>query len=101
MTDRPMPEKKACKSCEAQIYWAHIVKKDGTPGKMPFDVEPVPTGTHRLVGRMSTFKDKPVMDLHATYVPFQERPAALEAGTRLRLSHFATCPNADHHRSGS
>lgn len=100
MTEKVMPEKKACRSCDAPIYWVHIVKKDGKPGRMPFDVEPAPNGTHRLVGRMSTFNNRPVMDLHATFVPLPEREEMIKAGVRLRLSHFATCPQAEQHRRG-
>jgi hypothetical protein len=29
-----------CKSCGAEIIWANMTKKDGTPGKMPFDKDP-------------------------------------------------------------
>jgi hypothetical protein len=91
-----VPEAK-CKSCDATIIWAHVKKKDGTPGKMPFDPEPRDDGTHRMTMR----EEDGVAIVHAFWVAPKARPAVMAEGSNLRTSHFATCPNADDHRRKS
>lgn len=93
-TTQQQGDVRQCKSCGANIYWAHVTKKDGTPGKMPFDVTPQDNGTHKLFKRSVNGK----LEIHAEWVGARERKAHLSAGGLLRTSHFATCPQADQHR---
>jgi hypothetical protein len=85
-----------CKSCDADIIWALIKKKDGNPGRMPFDPEPTENGTHRMTIR----EEEGRVIVCAFWVAGKARPKELSEGTNLRTSHFATCPNADQHRRG-
>lgn len=78
-------ERRACGSCDAPIIWASTVK--GRP--MPVDAEPDPDGNILLHAR-------PGRGPLAEVVPAGQD--GLIAGEQLRLSHFATCPNADQHR---
>ncbi len=67
-----------CRSCGAAILWCKTEK-----GKaMPVDAEPSENGNVMLVGDV------------AKYV----KPGETLPGIALHLSHFATCPNAAHHR---
>lgn len=93
---RPHADKIAlCKSCQAPIYWALVTKRDGTEGRMPFDVdEPTDhSGSHQL--NWNTKRER----IWAKYVAPDLRAKAKELGLMLRKSHFSTCPNADEHRS--
>lgn len=87
-----------CRSCDAEIMWAKIVKKDGTEGNMPFDPDPVDDGTHMVTesDEEDRFGD-PVM--RAEWIDPSMRQVTLEEGNLLYQSHFRTCPNADDHRS--
>lgn len=86
-----------CSSCSAAIEWA--VTEKGK--RMPVDAEPVEGGTillqHFHVG------EPPVA--HVTTADERDELAvqARNRGDTLRLfvSHFATCPNADQHRSAA
>lgn len=69
-----------CRSCGAAIYWATT----GTGRQMPVDVKPVENGNVAL-----TWNGKRIS---AVYVAGAAHPGV------LRLSHFATCPNAKQHR---
>jgi hypothetical protein len=77
-----------CKSCDQEIIWAAITKKDGTPGKMPFDKEPNEKGFYCL----SRSADGKVT---ARYIAKGEE---WPPGGKHRTSHFATCPEAEKHR---
>jgi hypothetical protein len=83
-----------CKSCGATIIWAHVTKKDGSPGKMPFDPEPREDGTHRMTVREVDGR----AEVKAFWVAAKARDGFLADGGNLRTSHFATCPNAEQHR---
>jgi hypothetical protein len=69
----------ACRSCGAPIRWVITVNDK----RMPVDDEPVPDGNVLLDGDRATVID-----------PGQ---LLLDDPPRF-VSHFATCPNADHHR---
>jgi hypothetical protein len=89
---------RACSSCQAPIFWVQLLdergnrirREDGKGWKsMPVDAQPdAAKGNvviwHRegqgIVGRV----------LHRGEPP--------PPGTKLRTSHFATCPNANSHR---
>jgi hypothetical protein len=77
-----------CKSCDAEIIWAHMIRKDGTPGKMPFDKEPNEKGFYCL-SRGADGK------IHAAYM---KKGEPFPLGGKPRTSHFYTCPNAEQHR---
>jgi hypothetical protein len=67
----------ACRSCGAEIRWAHTEKS----GKLaPFDAEPVADGAWIIEHGEAR---------HA---------GMLEVDAPKFTSHFATCPNADDHR---
>lgn len=72
----------SCRSCGAPIEWALT-----TAGKrMPLDLEPAPQGNL-------------VLDDDGVVWAVAAAPVALLAKKPpLRQSHFATCPNANHHR---
>lgn len=64
------------KSCSALILWAEIIKRDGSPGRIPLDVR----------GAVQVYKLN-------------------EDGTAQRakgyyVTHFATCPDANDFSSG-
>lgn len=76
-----------CRSCGAPIVWARSV----TTGRaLPVDADPTPTGNLRLTpghdGRPRAEVTGPPSLLDT------------EDGDRY-VSHFATCPNADDHRT--
>ena len=73
-----------CTSCGAPIRWFnHAVS--GKPS--PLDPEPVEGGNCVIDERQGTY----------TVLP-RGGEAFVEAGTPRFRSHFATCPNARHHR---
>ena len=78
--NQPVP----CKSCRRLVYWAH------TPAgkRMPVDAEPSEGG--RLVLTYSRRANRLLVE--------QLQPAKHEATRRRYLSHFVTCPHADHFR---
>lgn len=67
--------------CGARIVFA---RSDTTGRIMPLDATPVPIGTWRLT-----------RDLFNQVVAFSSKPGP---GEMLRVSHFATCPNASEFR---
>lgn len=70
------PTPSSCSSCGAPIEWA--VTEHGK--RIPLDLEPTPTGNLVVVDGIAR-----------TLKPTGE-------GWTLRVSHFATCPNAGVHR---
>lgn len=73
-----------CRSCGAAIIWAETANGK----RMPVDAEPViPKGLFVLTEQ--TDRSMP---------PLATSAASLSV-PRLFQSHFATCPNADEHRS--
>lgn len=85
-----------CRSCKASIYWAQLVDEQGEFARneengrikaIPVDVEPVQNGNIVLADRQGT--------IVARYLRAGETPPM---GGRLRVSHFASCPNAKQHR---
>jgi hypothetical protein len=76
----------ACRSCGADIIWARTERGS----KMPLDAEPVTEGQHRFVLR----------DRSSSEGPLAIAAWGLDPKTDPHyVSHFATCPNADQHRS--
>lgn len=74
-----------CRSCDAEIEWA-FTENDK---RMPLDVPARDGGNLVVVSRRaSEYGMTPIV----RYV---------KAGEGDRVSHFATCPNASQHRSGS
>jgi len=72
-----------CNSCKAQIRW--LITTRGL--KMPVDVQPSLFGNLQIdEGIVSVLSD-------------QEATIARRNGVNLYVSHFATCPNAEEHRS--
>ncbi len=72
-----------CSSCKAKVIWCVTVNGK----KMPVDVEPVVNGNIVLRKR----GDKTM----ALYIG---KNTQQREGEALYVSHFATCPNARHHR---
>lgn len=71
-----------CDSCSEPIYWVYTDERE----RMPIDVEPVEHGNLLL----SPANVPPSV----TVVSKAGRPP----GTKLYVSHFATCRHADQHR---
>jgi hypothetical protein len=77
-----------CRSCEAEIVWVKMV----VSGKnMPLDADPDPEHGNIIV-------TKEGYGIPLTSLTGPSRDAAKRCGVELRVSHFATCPNADQHR---
>lgn len=78
----------SCQSCGARIIWA------ATPAgkRVPLDAFPQDEGTIALV---KGNKEMP----EATFLKKHEAEVARDAGRRLFVSHFSTCPNASLHRN--
>jgi hypothetical protein len=74
-----------CSSCSARIVWADTA----SGARMPVDAEPVPDGnlvlTYPTPGRALAL----IVDPAQTTIDDPPR----------YVSHFATCPNADQHRT--
>lgn len=75
-----------CRSCDADIIWG-VTEKDK---RMPVDADPVEGGSFALVNEEVNGK---------TIVRAVWRTRAPEGTTEFHASHFATCPNAEQHRS--
>lgn len=69
-----------CRSCGATVLWCF---QRNSKRWMPVDVEPVPTGNIRVFG-----------DGLMVVLKGDELEQYREAGMKLHLSHFATCPEA-------
>lgn len=76
------PDVSACRSCGAEILWAHT--RDGK--RIPLDAVPSPAGNVYL-NESATFA-------RASVLSGALLEAARSAGEKLRTSHFATCPQA-------
>jgi hypothetical protein len=75
-----------CRSCRAPIWWC----RTPTGRSIPVDPEPVSQG-NLVVGERTAYAGRAARVLRSG-----EEPA--EGETR-HVSHFATCPDADRHRS--
>lgn len=81
----------SCRSCGARIIWALTP----TGKRMPIDAEPVDGGNiilHQPVERGGS----PT----CTVVGKRVQPSLFGDDGPRHTSHFATCPNASHHRKG-
>ncbi|MGH9001955.1 MAG: hypothetical protein ACRDYV_02390 [Acidimicrobiia bacterium] len=76
----PQPRQDRCRSCGAPVLW---VRMAGTGRWMPLDQDPDPRGTVYLAGGKGR-----------TLAP----GATPATGGPTYRSHFASCPDADHHR---
>ena len=68
-----------CRSCPAQVIW---VRTAATGKRMPLDATPVPAGNVAIRDGLAVVMSGPV------------------PGGGGRLSHFATCPQAEKWRKG-
>lgn len=78
-----------CSSCHGPIIWT--VAAGGRQRRMPVDAVPHPDGNIWLGGR------EPIRAHVLTRAQHRNR-GLLPDGTDLYRSHFASCPNAAHHR---
>lgn len=78
-----MLEEQRCSSCHARILWA-TTEKSNKP--IPLDPEPKVGGNIEIVGVS-------IARFVRTTEPVGDR--------LLYVSHFATCPNAAHHRKAA
>lgn len=93
----PLHDPKKCRSCSAEILWCQVLdergavtrRPDGTPKAIPVDFAPVENGNVQVFDRDGAIVAR---------VLSRPEVAALPAGTRLRVSHFATCKQADEWR---
>lgn len=87
----------ACSSCRRPILWC--VTEGGK--RMPIDPEPHADGNVVKTGATDLVYGKPVPVVRvlddATMTLFDTVPAGVEPRF---VSHFATCPDADKHRTG-
>lgn len=83
-----------CRSCAAKVWWADYVKKDGSPGKMPIDRDPVPHGTIQLFRRPDG-SVRAVMLTKKEAQNLREQARALGTEVSLRVSHFSSCEHAE------
>ncbi len=84
----PTPPTAVCRSCGAKIIWTLTAK--GT--RMPVDAEPVKNG-NLVIEKI----DEPFR-AHERGEVNNYRSRAVMVGEGDRVSHFATCVNADAHR---
>jgi hypothetical protein len=101
----PSHEPKACRSCGASIYWAQLVdergevvkKPDGAPKAIPVDATPTEKGNVQLYARGTGI----VARVLGVEQAKQIRDAAWALGGKhtLRVSHFATCKQAEEWRT--
>jgi hypothetical protein len=75
----------ACRSCGARIVWAETI----SGRRMPVDADPAPDGN--LVLAYSSPGAAPMAVVVTPSQPMLDDPPRY-------LSHFVTCPNAEHHR---
>lgn len=76
-----MPNVVSCRSCGAAIFWTKSAK---TGSAMPLDAQPVDAGNIYLVDGLAHVKSGDAAEQMMQGPMYQ--------------SHFATCPNAAHHR---
>lgn len=90
----------ACSSCGARVMWVVT-----TAGRlMPLDARQSPDGNVRLTGQKVPHPKNPSAPLMAEAEVLTNRSIFdiaddTETATPLYLPHFATCPNADRHRT--
>lgn len=93
--DEPLtpPTVQECRSCRARIYWSEVVDEHGqkTGKRMPVDEQPDP-----VRGNVVLYRNRNTG--RAVFARVLKKDEPKPPGTRLRLSHFATCVNAAHHR---
>lgn len=78
-----------CSSCGAEIIWATTTRERA----LCLDLEPNEAGTFAVKLRPA---EGGAVKVLCFYRPIG---GPLEAGEKRRTSHWATCPNADKHRS--
>lgn len=83
MSDLPIER---CSTCQAEIIWAN---HERTLKPMPVNAGLAPPGEGSLL----------VFVTGAGAVTYSVISVAKRFGRRLRISHYATCPNAPQHRS--
>lgn len=79
-----------CRSCGSEVRWVVTLKGKRIP------LDPLPDGVRGNVRRVG---EGVSVEARAQVLPATEAEAARAAGEPLWLSHFATCPQADTHRS--
>lgn len=79
----------SCRSCDAAILWARTERGR----RMPLDATPVDDDT---VGNLFVLRETDNAD-----GPLALAAWGLEGTEPHYRSHFATCPNADQHRTGT
>ena len=77
-----------CRSCSAQIVWCRTER-----GKKPLDAKPLEDIYRSDVGAFV------LRDRSSSEGPLAIAAWGLEGTEPHYISHFATCPNADQHRS--
>lgn len=93
----PGHDPKTCRSCGASIFWAQVVgaggdlekKPNGRPKAIPVDATPSDRGNVVLFDRGGS--------VVARVLGRGEQPPP---GAKLRMPHFATCPQAKAWRKG-
>lgn len=80
------PNRAACRTCQAPIYWATT----GRGRLIPLD--PPPPGGHPD-GNLFAWLDTNLGELRADPWAGQTRPGGLRC-----VAHFTSCPDADAHR---
>ncbi len=90
-----------CKSCTAPMRFVGTV----AGATIPLDEEPVtggPAAAQGMPGRVvlshvepDLFSQGPPANVYRVASPVEE----FDSGVEVFVSHFATCPNADEHRS--
>lgn len=88
-----MPDSERCRSCKAPILWVHTT----TGSIMPLDPEPVAGGNVALTGRNIRLTDDGPLRPEARVEP--AGTVSLFDTVEHRVSHFATCPQADDWRT--
>ncbi len=92
---RDCTEPSKCRSCGADILWARTKNtRTGATSWKPFDAVSDNRPLDRGGGRFVLFVKKEKNYLRAEAFDF-----ALHHSQNRYTSHFATCPNADEHRS--
>lgn len=81
-----------CRTCGAPIIWA---VSEATGKLHPLDAEPPENGNLQITGLSHPEPGRRALPLVRVLGPIETELA----GEPLYLSHFATCPQADKHRS--
>ncbi len=93
----PSHDPKKCRSCGADVLWCQVLdergavarRPDGRPKAIPVDYAPVENGNVQVFDRDGAIVAR---------VLSRGEVAALPAGTKLRVSHFSSCPQASEWR---